>query len=60
VIALWTKPPKTNTHEWGRTISLLLALPLFFVLMGIAIHGCGAPCDCPPAGVYQAPVINSH
>ncbi|HEY2697082.1 MAG TPA: hypothetical protein VGJ45_16545 [Pseudonocardiaceae bacterium] len=38
---MWTKPPKTNTHEWARSIALILALPAFFVLMGIAIHGCG-------------------
>jgi hypothetical protein len=60
VIALWTKPPKTNTHEWARTVSLLLALPMFFVLMGIAIHGCGAPCGCPPGGAQQETVSNSH
>ena len=43
VIALWTKPPKTNTHEWARSVALILALPVFFVLMGIAIHSCGVP-----------------
>jgi hypothetical protein len=41
VIALWTKPPKTNTHEWARSIALLLAMPAFFVLMGVFIHSCG-------------------
>jgi hypothetical protein len=60
VIALWTKPPKTNTHEWARTISLLLALPMFFVLMGIAIHSCGAPCGCPAAVIQQGTVSGSH
>ena len=56
---MWTKPPKTNTHEWARSISLLLALPVFFVLMGLAIHSCDAVrCDCPPAGIHQAPVTN--
>jgi hypothetical protein len=60
VIALWTKPPKTNTHEWARSISLLLALPVFFILMGIAIHSCGAPCDCQPAGMHQGIVSTSH
>ncbi|HJP77395.1 MAG TPA: hypothetical protein VJ914_24210 [Pseudonocardiaceae bacterium] len=60
MIALWTKPPKTNTHEWARTISLLLALPMFFVLMGIAIHSCGAPCGCPVAVIQQAPANSPH
>lgn len=57
---MWTKPPKTNTHEWARTISLLLALPMFFVLMGIAIHSCGAPCGCPVAVVQRAPASGPH
>ena len=53
MIALWTKPPKTNTHEWARSISLILALPVFFVLMGIAIHSCDGEHNSSPVGVYQ-------
>jgi hypothetical protein len=39
-------------------MSLLLALPMFFVLMGLAIKGCGGPCGCPalpthPTAVYS-------
>jgi hypothetical protein len=53
VIALWTKPPKTRTHEWARSIALLLALPMFFVLMGLAIHSCAMPPG--QVEIHQAP-----
>ncbi|HEV3362378.1 MAG TPA: hypothetical protein VG247_36660 [Pseudonocardiaceae bacterium] len=58
---MWTKPPKTNTHEWARSITLVLALPMFFVLMGLAIHGCGAPCHC-TSSIVQLHISgqNSH
>jgi hypothetical protein len=35
-------------REWLRSIALLLALPAFFVLMGIGLHACSVhPCGCP-------------
>ncbi|HEX3782382.1 MAG TPA: hypothetical protein VHX38_22180 [Pseudonocardiaceae bacterium] len=41
-------------------MSLLLALPMFFVLMGLAIKGCGGPCGCPDSIMPPTAIHLSH
>ena len=38
-------------REWAKTLSLLLLLPLLFVVMGVLIRSCGAEVTNQPVGL---------
>ena len=41
VMAVGGKPTR-NGREWARTLPLLFALPVLFLLMGLMMRACGA------------------
>lgn len=49
-MAVGGKPTK-HGREWARTLPLLFALPMLFVLMGLMMRACGA------GQVYNGPGI---
>ena len=42
VMAVGGKQPVRNRREWARTLPLLFALPMLFLLMGLMMRSCGA------------------
>jgi hypothetical protein len=39
-MAVGGKQPVRNGREWARTLPLLLALPMLFLLMGLMMRSC--------------------
>jgi hypothetical protein len=54
-MTLGAKQP-VQWREWARTLSLLLALPALFLLMGLMIPSCGTgEGPPPPLSVVEVP-----
>ena len=45
------RPSLSRWREWAKTLSLLMLLPLLFVVMGLLIRSCDVETMYQPAGL---------
>jgi hypothetical protein len=51
-----TKQSDKHWREWARTLPLLFALPVFFLVVGLLIRSCG-PGTGSPQGMPDRPAV---